>query len=99
MTRVKKILVLLLASMAGLAGIAQTLTVTVNGNGIQKILIDDLSYDFENGAANNFSRTITLNHLRPGTHDIHVISLTDLKLEPADNRSKNDLVLQKRSAS
>jgi hypothetical protein len=98
MKRMKQIGILLLACLTGLAGMAQILTVTINGNGIQKILIDDLSYDFESGAANNFSRTITLNNLRPGTHNIHVISLSDLKLEPADNRSKNDLVLQKRSA-
>jgi hypothetical protein len=62
---------------------AQIVTVTVNGNRNQQVMINDRVFDIENNA-NNVSKTFTINNLRPGEHTIQLVRINDANVNDED---------------
>lgn len=56
-----------------LGAFSQTITIKVNGNKNQQVVVDGKSYSVEPAATSASARTITISELLPGTHTVQVV--------------------------
>jgi hypothetical protein len=79
----KRIWTMLLGCIT-IAAQAQVVSINVNGNRNQQVIVNDVVYDIENDNVNNLSKTITLTKLRPGEYSLQLIRINDNN--PNDDR-------------
>jgi hypothetical protein len=68
----KRTLVVLLGCFLSIAAMAQTVTIKVNGNRTQQVLVDANSYNIDNATTAN-NRTLRITDLLPGQHTIQIV--------------------------
>jgi hypothetical protein len=67
----------LLGCCFGIAALAQTVSISVNGDRNQQVIVNGMTYHIDNNAVNNTSKNITLTNLRPGEYSLQLIRIND----------------------
>jgi hypothetical protein len=89
--RMKRIMIWILGCFVAFTATAQIVTVTVNGNRNQQVIINERIFDIENNTTNNVSKTFTINNLRPGEYTIQLVRINDANLNEDDIANNNNL--------
>ncbi len=95
----KRIMMWLLGVLAGFSATAQVVTLTVNGNRNQQVVINDRVYTIENNNTNNVSKTFTINNLRPGAYTIQLVRINDTNVNDEDIANQSNLPLTKTTST
>jgi hypothetical protein len=68
----RKVLALMISCGLAFSALSQTVTIKVNGNKNQQVVIDGRTYTVDNSSSAS-PRTITITDLAAGTHNIQVV--------------------------
>jgi hypothetical protein len=69
----RKVLALMIGCGFAFSALSQTITIKVNGNKNQKVIVDGRTYTPDNSRTGVTARTITITDLAAGTHNIQIV--------------------------
>ncbi len=81
-----------------LGAVAQTVSITVNGNRNQQVIVNNKTYDIQNNT-NNLSKTITLTSLRPGQYSLELVRINDYNVNDDDISTSDNSIPKVRSTT
>jgi hypothetical protein len=84
----KRIMILTTGIILSIGVMAQTVSITVQGNRNRQIIVDNKTYEIEN-TTNSPSKTINLTSLRPGQYSLDLARINDYNMN-ADETPLND---------
>lgn len=67
----------LLGCCFSITALAQTVSISVNGDRNQQVIVNGLTYNIDNNIVNNTNKNITLTNLRPGEYSLQLIRIND----------------------